>query len=488
MTEPAISHKVAQVTAALRTELRAGLPAKNLQAGGRLPSMRVLAKRFAVSAFVVFQAIALLEREGLLERHPRRGVVLRNINPPAVAPPNVRLIIAEVLPWQVAFWRVVVAQAQSRGVQFELVTATSPAVLAGLIADGRPTVIANLSAASAAELPLVDMDALFRNECSSQAGQAGQAGQADTSFLTALRADLVPVAASVPQTLLPMVVQVPALIVAAPLLAPAVTAAADSVSDWPTLATWLRTALGPARMVPPSLSVIAEALGLDHALASDEVPRVLAVAGDLVRAVEALQRTQILGEPLSEPAAIAAGLRSGALGAVVRSSFLWPGFGLTAGGALRVIPLPGPQCAAIALGVGCTGIDMNSRPAAESRRTLREVREALMMLTGPEIQRLHLEHALGCSPRRSVIDAAIAQPAGLAPGMAAIAMRVRESANRPAISPRFARLMQALTDHALLPLLTGAHDRQAAERAVVDVVNTCTGRHEMLRHLLLTEV
>ena len=439
--------------------------------------MRLLAKRFAVSAFVVFQAVALLERDGQLERQPRRGVLIR-----ATAPTDtraVRLIIAEVLPWQVAFWRAVVAQAVDHGQQVELVQVTSHAALAGLIADGRPTVIANLTAAFAAELPLLDL------------------GHANNEAFAALRDDLVPLAAAMPTTLLPMVVQVPALITVAGGLS------AEPARDWPALAKWLRTAIGPQRMVPPSLTVIAEALGLDHALAAvlslsaeevlsaekvptakevlsaEEVPRLLAVAGELVRAVEALRHAGVLGAPLAEPAVIAAGLRSGALGAVVRSSFVWPGFGLIPGGTLSVYPLPGPQCAATVLGLGCTTAGAAAVPA---------LHDLLMLLTGPHIQRLQLEHALGCSPRRSVLDAAIAQPAGLAPGLAAIAASVRDAAARPVFTPRFTRLMQALTDRALLPLLTGEHDHHAAMTAVAEVVSTCTGRHELLRHLLLTEV
>jgi GntR family transcriptional regulator len=58
-----------QVAEVLRTEIRAG----SWEVGARLPSLEALAQRFRVAVITVRQAIALLEKEGMLRREHGRG-------------------------------------------------------------------------------------------------------------------------------------------------------------------------------------------------------------------------------------------------------------------------------------------------------------------------------------------------------------------------------------------------------------------------------
>ena len=67
---------------ALRDRLRRRIEAGAYPAGKRLPGERQLATEYGVCRWTVNQALQLLEKEGVLERFPRRGVFVRSTPAP----------------------------------------------------------------------------------------------------------------------------------------------------------------------------------------------------------------------------------------------------------------------------------------------------------------------------------------------------------------------------------------------------------------------
>lgn len=445
MPAPQSSPKVASAIAALRDDVQTG------RLTGRLPGMRALAERLGVSTFVIFQAVAGLEAEGLLESLPRRGVQVRH------AVRVVRLVVCERLAWQRAFWHEAVQLAQTAcpGLVVEVVHPPSDRALPDLLADNRPTVLANLSSAASSGLPLRDISHVIGAAMSAK-----------------LRAEVVPLGGDVPLTLIPMTIQIPALIVAG-------DPAGGLETDWIGRIAWLRDTQGPGRMVPPAVATLAESLGLEPALASKSHEQVVAVAVAVIEIIAAFHQAGILGDSLGDPTAIANGFESGTISAAIRASFLWPGFGLGRGRSAR--PLPGPYCPGITLGLGISG----SRADAA-------IANLIGCLTGEAVQRLHMVRGLGCSPYAPILQGIVRDDRGCAPGMAAVAAQVLAAPVRSPSQPVLPILVHMMTDRIVLPLLRGAMSRSVAIALTRELVESVIGpsspsQSDALRLLLLTE-
>jgi hypothetical protein len=428
---------------------------------GRLPGMRALAATHGVSTFVIFQAVAALEAEGLVVRLPKRGIEV-----PAEVSARVRrlrLVFAEDQPCQQRFWAAVGSGFASAhpGIVTTCVFVPGRADLATVLADGTGGVVHSIAPGVLAAGQVLPLSAVLG------------------SALTRLRAGLVPAACADDPTTLAYQLQPSALVYRH-------HDEPTPPGDW----TWsaciatLARLHGPRRLVPPPAQVLADSVGLGAALAAamgGDHQALIASATALVDILAACVAAEVLGEPGDHPEAVAHGLAQGEVAAVMRAAFLWPVFGLQPGGRLAVQPLPGavhacPLALAVASGTG----DLAAAAAW------------ITHLMGDEVQRLIMVHGLGTAVQRSALAATVGDP-GLPRGMAVLAARMQHCPPPTANPEGYPALLQALVERCLVPLVTGRLSAAEARSSAVAVVGDLLAslRHraqaDRLRHALMME-
>jgi len=429
------------VAAALRTELLAG------RLSGRLPGMRELARRQGVSTFIVFQAIARLEAAGLVERRPRSCVHALTAVP-------LRVVIAEHQPWQLRFWRAIVAKAPG---PIELVFQAHHAGLAQLLSDGVPSVVLSVAPGDLRGQMLADLRSLVPED-----------------QLAAARTD---------HHLLAYQMQPSALVHRA-------ASAPPARADWLTFIRWAARALGSNSLVPPPLvlpplAVFTESVGCDTACvqaALDGKPAELRRAlTALVGVLAACRAARLFGGAIHEPNDLSDALAEGRLGGAIRSSFLWPALGIGPGGIMAVAPIPG-FCQAAVISA-----------ALAARKPCPAGLAFLRYLLSPVVQRQQMVAGCGLSPRQSVLAAAVAAPEGLPRGVPALAEHLLRQARAPdGASAALRDLQTAFAETIAVPLLAGDLSTPAAKARLGPLIGQLSARADdrhrtHLRHLLLSE-
>lgn len=137
----------------VEAELRRLIAAGEAGFTERLPSNRDLAARFDVSTHVIFAVFRSLELAGIVERLPRKGVVVRSgaAAAPTDADRHLRCWICEHYPTQVAFWQAVAEDFRCRhpALDLELHFLAGPAQLdaealqagAAILSYGDPSLV-----------------------------------------------------------------------------------------------------------------------------------------------------------------------------------------------------------------------------------------------------------------------------------------------------------------------------------------------------------